>query len=285
MVLYTCNDCEKEFTLKGNFNTHINRKKSCIYTQNDFKCQYCNKKFTKKYSMLRHINNSCKQKNNLNENNIIKLKELELKEKEINNSKELKEKELILKGKEIELKEKEFKLKEKELNLKISKNEIKQNNITNNINNNITCNINIVAFGSENLENIPNKKILSFINRGFMSVIQMVNYLNCNKDLPENNNIYISNKRDNNINLYNGKKWIIQEKDSTLNTILNKNGNFLEKKYNEFSIPISTFEQFKNGRYNEEQNEFMKEKLNKLLYNNRDLFIKKNIKKNILKIK
>jgi hypothetical protein len=219
--------------------------------------------------MLIHINESCKQKNETNENNILKLKELELKEKEINNHKELKEKEIELKEKEIELKEKEInnhkelklkelELKEKEINFKINK---KQNNITNNINttNNIT--INIAAFGSEKLEDIPDEKIKSFLNRGFMSVIQMINYLNCNKDLPEYNNIYISNKRDNTITTYNGEDWITSEKDTTLDTILNKNGNLLslalEKKYNEYSIPISKFEQFRNGRYNEEQTEFL----------------------------
>jgi hypothetical protein len=51
----------------------------------------------------------------------------------------------------------------------------------------------------------------------------MVNYLNYNKDFPEYNNIYISNKRDNTITTYNGKNWIISEKDTTLDTILNKN--------------------------------------------------------------
>jgi hypothetical protein len=295
MVLYTCDNCKKEFTSKCNYIFHINRKYPCKNNNilNNLKCIYCNKYYYDKHTLLRHINKSCKQNKDLNENNLIKLKELELKEKEL----ELKEKELKdskeLKERELELKEKEInnskELKEKELNLKI----IKQKNITNNIINNNTknntYNIKIVAFGDENLENIPNEKIKSFINRGFMSVIQMVNYLNCNKDLPENNNIYISNKREDDINLYNGDKWIIQEKDNILNTILNKNGDFLEKKYDEFydelnEMAISKFKQFMNGRYNEEQIEFMKDKLNKLLYNNRDIFLKNNSIKNKKKI-
>jgi hypothetical protein len=75
-----------------------------------------------------------------------------------------------------------------------------------------------------------------------MSVIQMVNYLNCNKEKPKYNNIYISNKRDNAIITYNGDNWITSEKDTILDTILNKNWNLLslalEKKYNEFSMSI-----------------------------------------------
>ncbi len=157
----------------------------------------------------------------------------------------------------------------------------KQNNITNNItnNNNITCNIQIVAFGNEDLDKIPDAKIKSFINRGFMSVVQMVEYVNCNKDIPENNNIYVSNKRDNTIMVFNGEKWMMEEKNNTLDTILNKKGDFLEKKYIEYngklsSVTISKFEQFKKGRYNDEQMDFMKGRLNKVLYNNRDLATK-----------
>jgi hypothetical protein len=286
MVLYTCNNCKKEFTKKSNYNYHINKKKSCNNILNNLKCLYCNKIFSYKHTLLRHINKYCNKKKelNFNENNQIKLKELELKEKELEYNKKFKEKELELKEKEIynqkELKLKKLELKEKEINYKINK---KINNITNNITNNTNnITINIVAFGSEKLEEIPDEKIKSFLNRGFMSVIQMVNYLNCNKDLPEYNNIYISNKRDNTITTYNGENWITSEKDTTLDTILNKNGNFLEKRYNEFSMSISKFEQFKNGRYNEEQNEFMKDKLNLLLYNNKNLI--KLQKKNYNKI-
>jgi hypothetical protein len=278
MTIYICNNCNKEFTIKYNYNRHINKKNICKKIL-DYKCQYCLKYFTRQDSLKKHIKIICKKKKEINEINLIKLKELELKELELNNYKELKKLELKdnkeLKKIELkdnkELKEKELELKEKELNYKINK---KQNNIINNTNN-ITCNINIVAFGSENLEDIPVEKIKSFINRGFMSVVQMVNYLNCNKDLPENHNIYISNRRDDTISTHNGSNWILKEKDSTLEGILNKNGDFLERKYDEYDLKISKFEQFKNGRYNEEQNEFMKSKLNMLLYNNKKLIKKK----------
>ncbi len=116
-----------------------------------------------------------------------------------------------------------------------------------------------------------------------MSVVQMVEYVNCNKDIPENNNIYISNKRDNTIMVYNGNKWMMENKNNTLDTILNKKGDFLEKKYIEYNGKLSSvtiskfeqFEQFKKGRYNDEQMDFMKGRLNKVLYNNRDLATKK----------
>ncbi len=55
-----------------------------------------------------------------------------------------------------------------------------------------------------------------------MSIVKIVKYLNCNKDLPENNNIYINNKRDNCIMIFNGKKWIVESIENTLDTMLNK---------------------------------------------------------------
>ena len=39
-------------------------------------------------------------------------------------------------------------------------------------------------------------------------------------------------------------------------------------------MSISKFEQFKDGRHNKEQTKFMKEKLNLLLYNNKNLIKK-----------
>ncbi len=111
----------------------------------------------------------------------------------------------------------------------------------------------------------------------------MTEYLNCNKNIPEYNNICVNNKRDNNITVFNGEKWIIQEKNDTLDNILNKKGDLLslvleekyEKLYNKLSsVTIAKFKQFKKGRYNDEQIEFMKNKLNILLYNNRDVLTK-----------
>ncbi len=287
MTIYICDNCTKEFIVKRNYNRHLNKKHPCKNINNkiyDFKCEYCLIFFTQKHSLLKHINKSCKIKKELNVNLFklkelqLKEKELQLKEKELNNNKELKEKELVLK-------EKELVLKEKELNYKIQKkhNTINSNNI-NITNNNIT--IQVVAFGTEDLNQIPDCEIKSFIGRGFMSIHQMVEYLNFNKDIPENQNVYVSNKRDNTIMIFNGEKWIVQEKDDTLDTILNKKGDFLEKKYEEFYgelsvMSIAKFKQFKKNRHESEQMSFMKNRLNKLMYNNRDLPLNKLIKKSM----
>ncbi len=135
---------------------------------------------------------------------------------------------------------------------------------------------------------IPDCEIKSFIGRGFMSIPQIVEYLNFNKNIPENYNVYVSNKRDNTIMIFNGEKWIVQEKDDTLDTILNKNRDLLflalEQKYEEFYGELSViskenFKQFKKNRYESEQMSFMKNRLNKLMYNNRDLPLNKLIKK------
>ena len=112
MVFYKCEKCNKEFSQKSNYTSHINRKKSCIIndnniidnnindnnintnTNNIYKCEKCNKEFYQKCNYLLHINkkNPCNSKDLINENKILldKIKELENKLKE--NNKELENK-------------------------------------------------------------------------------------------------------------------------------------------------------------------------------------------------
>jgi uncharacterized C2H2 Zn-finger protein len=101
MVFYKCEKCNKEFSQKSNYTSHINRKKSCIIndnniidnnindnnintnttTNNIYKCEKCNKEFNKKFNYLSHINkkNPCNSNDLIKENKILldKIKKLE----------------------------------------------------------------------------------------------------------------------------------------------------------------------------------------------------------------
>ena len=93
MVEYICNDCNKTYHNKYDYNRHLNRKNPCKSDQNNNhqiapkitklhhiapiceiknvqnnhniinkQCQYCNKIFTRISSLDRHINDRCKVK-------------------------------------------------------------------------------------------------------------------------------------------------------------------------------------------------------------------------------
>jgi uncharacterized C2H2 Zn-finger protein len=98
MVVYTCSLCQKKFTLKGDYNRHINKKFPCVKEENSsdhvkntilhtnpqnstqihnfttqvinssnideiiYKCKYCIKTFSRSDSLHRHEENYCKFK-------------------------------------------------------------------------------------------------------------------------------------------------------------------------------------------------------------------------------
>ena len=90
MVFYKCNKCNKEFNQKCNYMSHINKKFSCISTNEEkniiiYKCDKCNKEFNQKCNYIAHINRkiSCDGIDSKNNQLLLKIKELENINKEL----------------------------------------------------------------------------------------------------------------------------------------------------------------------------------------------------------
>ena len=85
MVLYICNKCNKNFTRKQSFQAHINRKYSCILTENiniNLELEENNKQYEKIIKQLEEKNKLYEDKiKRLEEKNII----LECENKTLNN--------------------------------------------------------------------------------------------------------------------------------------------------------------------------------------------------------
>jgi len=141
-------------------------------------CKFCNKKFNIRQSRWKH-EQKCKIKNN--ENIIIENNKLKH---------------------EIEL-------------LKNNNNTIINNTINNNVINNNT--INIVKFGSENLSDILTDKemfrITKFVNSAVNESIKTVHF---NNNRPEFKNIRIKNLKDKYLEVFNGLKFVTDNKYNNL---------------------------------------------------------------------
>ena len=86
----------------------------------------------------------------------------------------------------------------------------------NNTQNNITIN----AFGKENLDYITKEFVQAIVNEGpYGSIQKLVKYLHFNPKHRENQNIKIPNKRDKFGLIYNGKDWVLQNKQNMITTI------------------------------------------------------------------
>jgi hypothetical protein len=272
---YKCDICNKIYssyktlwTHNKNFHKNIDihdNKKQTFCKQNDNKiiCEYCNKPFSHRNSKWVH-EKKCKinynNKAQENHNNEIKLAEIN-KEKEIklaeielekfNHTKEIELAKINLELKKVEIR-KEYSLIKKEQKShnnptikkinKILQNKINMNN--SNLNSNNTTNIqNIVhnhfkiePFGKENiLALISDKEKKLILNQGCESIEKLVE-ISCAGKYDQLKNIIITNKRDNDVYIYDEKSgvFINNDKNVVLNKLVANRLDNIEEIYNEF---------------------------------------------------
>lgn len=120
-------------------------------------------------------------------------------------------------------------------------------------------------FCRENMDYIFNneqydKKMQKVINSGIMGILQFVKWKYCDKDHPENRNIrlckpqgdYESDDSDNTdesettVEIFNGRKWIIKDKDEAMDMLLNRVADDLDSfigyaKNNKIKLKLDAF--------------------------------------------
>lgn len=275
MPEYKCARCSKIFKLRSDYDRHLNRKILCkiltpktteltpITTKDEKSntvCDYCNMEFSRKDSLRRHLDGRCKKKNEY-DSKMEKIMDELIKLKESNqflasNNKKLEE----------ELAE-------------IKKNGIKTtNNINNGVINNVQhININLVAFGKENYENITDNQYRELFIHCKESVPKLVKYIHFNKNKPENHNIYISNIRDQYMLIFNGNEWQIIDCETGLEKLFDDNATILETKFDELMDNLNETEIKRFKRFIELKNtddvavKQIKRTLRMMLYNNREI--------------
>jgi uncharacterized C2H2 Zn-finger protein len=278
MVFYKCDKCNKEFHQKSNYLSHINRKKSCITSDNNtynniiienviniinYKCEKCNKEFNQKCNYLLHINkkNPCNSKDLIKENKILldKIKELE--------------------NEQIKMKEENKRINELYNNLldkciKNNSNNIITNNNTNTVNNNNTINITLKNFGNENYTKLTNEEQIRILKSNKQCVSNLIKCLHINDRLPEYKNICIKNLRGKGGYLYEGNKWLHCNFENLLIILFKNKINDLEKILNSNEGLISFNNNYIQNlieNYTDDMNSFIKnnkDNIINMLYNN-----------------
>jgi hypothetical protein len=215
MVLYVCNKCNKNFTRKQSYQAHINRKYSCILTENintNLELEENNKQYEKIIKQL-------EEKNKLYED---KIRQLE------NNNKQLEEKNIILENENKTINELYKDLLDKCLDKTIKNKKISNNNCHNTTNNNNTTNntinninVNLVPFGMENLDDLTPEEKKTILNAGMFCSVMCAKKLNCNPRLPQYQNIAFTNLRSNDAKIYDkDKTWKTVDKEDLFETVI-----------------------------------------------------------------
>lgn len=254
MPIYECIHCKKKYENKNHYNRHINRKFSCnSENKNAVNCQNKSDILNELYAEI----------------NILKSKIAEL---ESNKNRNM------------------INCANTATNSHNNNHNINNSNNTQNITNN---NINLVAFGKEDLDNfISDKECKKFLKKGFQGVPELIKYVHFNKDNPQYHNCFISNMRDCYANVFDGKEQKLEETSDVIKTLRGDKQLFLENKFKEFSDEDDLDETTKK-RFNkflaEADTTTIKKRYNKalklMLYNERNIIIdtKANNQKNINK--
>lgn len=261
---FICNKCNKKFKQKNNLKYHLINK-VCTggisnKTKNN-KCTFCNKLFTTKTSMYRHVKHNCKVKQNEDKkkDEIFK-KLLELEEQ----NKQIKKDNILLKKKVRKL--------EKTACSKI----INNNNGVINNGPVINANINLVAYGTENMDKFDEKDIIKILKQGYHSTIKLTELVHFNPKYPEFHNIYITNMKDKYAMMYDGTNWTLTMKDDLINRIYDDKKNYIEENVEDFVNSLSdsrkkALDRWANTEETDKKIIRIKERIKLLLYNSKNI--------------
>jgi len=151
-------------------------------------------------------------------------------------------------------------------------------NVTNvtNIDNSTNINLNIVAFGEEDLTKISDKVCKYILNKGFQSILTLIEYIHFNRKHPQNHNVYIPNMRAQYAMIYDGLEWMLNKKREILGQLYDDKFDYLENKFELLKEQLDDMTKKKFTRYLSEKDDEnviskIKTDIELLLYNKRKL--------------
>jgi hypothetical protein len=276
MPVFSCNNCNKKFNRKSNYEYHINDKvKPCgsdnidtfdknvehspksqniienkEITINDLilrrldelinpnlenidstTCVYCNKFFTRVDNLQRHLKERCKSKKNHDE-----LEKLKIRLSNIVVENEKFKKEII------ELKHTNNNVTNMTNNISniLNKNQINNGTINNNVN------VQLVQFGSENIDDIDSDEALTvyYKSTGGNILSNVFKLVNLNENYPQNHNICISDLSREIVRIFNGKKFVVKKfknvEGEIMSKVIKNTYKLVDKIENDDSIVLSS---------------------------------------------
>lgn len=236
---FACSVCQYTSNNKENTTRHINRKKSCgvgIKKIIEIPIEIKCEYCSKDFSCVRSFRHHKKNT--------------------------CRQKDKILEEENRRLKEENRKLKED-----------KTKNVT--INN--TYNIYIANYENTNLDKITDKIYNNIINDSetYQIIPRLIKEVHFNSDIPENHNIYISNRGKNNkhLSIYRNNHWEIENKATEIdNLIYDKETNisdWIGEKGEKYPEASEKFNEYLEQKYDEDTLKLIKDEVEKVLYNNR----------------
>lgn len=249
---YKCDICSTTFARKAFYEKHLNSRKHKTRVEqgaNLYKCG-CGRTYLSQKSLNLH-KRSCKTSPTesvpVNDSPVTATTQVVVDERI---------QEMEMKLEEFEKERNELKAqiallleKNAEINNKASSSTSNTTNNTNIETQNNTINININAFGEENLQYLDNKMILNCINAVYKSIPEIVEKIHFNPCHPENHNIKITNKKLPYASVMGANnKWQLVDRNDAINKMISHGYDILDDSYrdNREKIPARKRERFED---------------------------------------
>ncbi len=114
------------------------------------------------------------------------------------------------------------------------------NTNSNNVNSHNTIHNTYIKFPDLSYEKLfTNKQILKILNRQYKSIEESIKLTHLNEKIPEYNNIYITNLKDDIVYVFDGKKFIAANKNEMLNKLVDSHSAEIELSMERFENDIS----------------------------------------------
>jgi transcriptional regulator NrdR family protein len=144
--------------------------------------------------------------------------------------------------------------------------------------NNITIMVN--NYENTSLDKLTDKiynKIIKDADEPYQIIPRLIKHIHCNPSLPENHNIRISNRNKNNkyLEVYRNKHWEIEDKKIEISNLISDKetslSDWMDLKGNKYPEASEKFSDYLDQKYDIETANAIKEEVEMLLYNNRNL--------------
>ena len=149
---------------------------------------------------------------------------------------------------------------------------------TQNIQQNIQQNIKILAYNNTDLSHLTDKDYLKCLKHSNFCIPHLIQKIHFNPKKPENHNIYISNLKNNYVMIYNGNKWMINDREESIQNLIDEKESIIEQKLEEWiengeQYPdiMKKFNRYLEKRENDKVLNKIKSEIKMMLFNNRDI--------------
>ena len=260
---------------KQNVNVLLTKHKTCqqnvnvLSTKNCelYECEYCNKQFNSRQGRWKHLK-TCKEKLKDDEDkenllNLVEMLNSQLDEQRKQLNKQLEEQREQIKEQNEQI---------KELIKKAGVNIGTQNNIQNNIQ--------ILAYGNSDISHLTDKDYVKCLKHSNFCIPHLIKEIHFNPKKPENHNIYISNLKNNYVMIYNGHKWMLNDREESIQNLIDDKESIIEQKLeewiengNKYPDIMKKFNKYLEKKENDKVINKVKSEIKLMLFNNRDIVL------------